>query len=245
MKLLIVAIEQDIRKIYQKMIRRIDASVIITESSSAEEAIFLVLRNQIDLILSETKLPDRSGFELASALFESKLPCKTILIFEDDNDLALEAIRSHCCGYLSKPFSSDRFNKTLSEALGSLEREQLQRNLQNNPIRKIRVNSSHGFWMDDLDQIVYCQSNGAYTQVYMSNKQKYTSSYNLGRIEELLSPFHFMRINRSIIINTRFLDRIDRYDHTCRLMFNDEELKFTLSKTYQNQFEQKQIKAYH
>ena len=65
----------------------------------------------------------------------------------------------------------------------------------------------------DLDLLAVLQANGSYTRIVYITKREYTLSINISKLEEALTAYRkdgykFLRLGRSVIINHRFLSRI-------------------------------------
>lgn len=57
--------------------------------------------------------------------------------------------------------------------------------------------------------IMWLKADGNYTEVYISDREKHVLLvHNIGRVEQLLPRRYFVRISRSVIINTHFIDRM-------------------------------------
>ncbi len=66
---------------------------------------------------------------------------------------------------------------------------------------KIAVPSPEGLLFITARDIIYCQAQSNYTELFLSDGQKITSSYTLKSFEELLSDQHFFRTHKSFLIN--------------------------------------------
>ena len=71
-----------------------------------------------------------------------------------------------------------------------------------------------------MDDIMYCQANGKYTKFFLTNRNTFLSSKNLGDYESrVLDESHFFRVHNSYIVNMRFVARIDKRDGmSCELL---------------------------
>lgn len=58
-------------------------------------------------------------------------------------------------------------------------------------------------------QVVYLESDNNYTIIHLESGQKIISSYCLSFHEKITDNQRFMRLNRSIMINKSFVDKID------------------------------------
>jgi two-component system LytT family response regulator len=65
-----------------------------------------------------------------------------------------------------------------------------------------------GFVFMNVEDIIRCEANGAYTNIYSARNEKITASKNIKEYEELLPPSIFCRIHNSHLIN---LNRIKKY----------------------------------
>src|SRR5690606_39535082 len=59
-------------------------------------------------------------------------------------------------------------------------------------------------------KIVYCKSEGKYTNFYCLDKSVYTATKNIGEFERLLNPNLFYRVHNSFIVNIQYVDKIDK-----------------------------------
>lgn len=63
--------------------------------------------------------------------------------------------------------------------------------------------------MVDLKDIIRCEADRNYTSFYLHNKTKILVSKMLKEYDLMLSPFNFLRVQQSHLVN---LDYVDRYD---------------------------------
>jgi two-component system LytT family response regulator len=60
--------------------------------------------------------------------------------------------------------------------------------------------------------IIFCESDGAYTQFHLRSGQQIMTSKNLKEYEDLLNDYDFLRIHHSYLINLREITRYIRGD---------------------------------
>jgi DNA-binding LytR/AlgR family response regulator len=60
---------------------------------------------------------------------------------------------------------------------------------------------------------------------------------NLGRIEEILAPYSFYRISRSILINQIYLSKADRQKKQCLLVKDNERVTLEISPNHIRELE--------
>lgn len=84
-----------------------------------------------DVILTDIKMNNVSGLEVAKYVFEHRLPCKVVLISGyQEFELAVQGIKYGVEDYLLKPTDVDRLEETFRKIAGQLDeaREKLRKN---------------------------------------------------------------------------------------------------------------------
>jgi two-component system LytT family response regulator len=70
----------------------------------------------------------------------------------------------------------------------------------------------------NLDELVFIQASGNYTELHFSDKKSFILTKTLSEFETMLINYNFFRIHQSYLINILFID-----------FFNSEELTLILS----------------
>ena len=65
-----------------------------------------------------------------------------------------------------------------------------------------------GYILIDPEEIVYCKSEGIYTEIYLTDDRKELSYLYLSNLEEMLRIFKFVRVSRSHLINPIFVRKL-------------------------------------
>lgn len=90
----------------------------ITTARSGEEALEILNRSQVDLLVTDLRMPGISGLELLRWVRASSPETRTILITAYGNDeVEAEAQRLEAYRYITKPFNVQDFAQTVHEAL--------------------------------------------------------------------------------------------------------------------------------
>ena len=95
--------------------------------------------------------------------------------------------------------------------------------------QKLKINTRTGFLLIDFNDILYCEADGNYTKLHLSNGAIEISTKNLGKLEPMLPHQSFKRINRSIIINSKYLYKVDRKKKVCSLHYQGKFVEIPLS----------------
>ena len=88
---------------------------------SAEQALNVIRKEQVDLMLLDIEMPKETGFELLERLRSERRRIITIILSGHQRfDYAREAINYHCYNYLLKPIGKQSLNRELSRAISFL-----------------------------------------------------------------------------------------------------------------------------
>lgn len=221
-KTLIIDDESPARQRIKHLLQPYQNVEVIQECHSGREAISAITNLQPDLIFLDIKMKDMSGFEVLEHVPSQKMP---LIIFVTAYDqYALKAFDYFAFDYLLKPFRDDRFEKSLDKVFNTLKKEETQDD-------KIRLNSlirllkqgekeviprhkslpiklAGRIYFIDIPDIQYIVASGYYIEIFTSNK-KHLLRETLTKIMDKLDGGNFLRIHRSTIINTLFLEEIN------------------------------------
>jgi DNA-binding LytR/AlgR family response regulator len=200
MKCIIIDDEKFSREILSVMILKSPDLVLVGEFENAIDAIkYLNEDHPVDLIFLDIHMPNFSGFDFVKTL---KNPPQIILV-TTDKSLAIDAFNYDCIiDYLLKPFSSERFDKSIEKAKLN-QNTNLKSRLTNQSISKeIYVNIDKRLVKIDVAEIQYIRANGDYA-IIKTDSVKYTVHTTLKKIEEKLPKPQFIKVHRSHVINAK------------------------------------------
>ncbi|MEO1513598.1 MAG: response regulator transcription factor [Bacteroidota bacterium] len=215
LKALIVEDEWNGRQMLHRMIDKFCPELeVIADSSSVDEATFLLEKHQLDVVFLDIELPGQNGFALLD-LFPN--PSFDIIFTTAYDKYAVQAFRMSAVDYLLKPINFIH----LREAVGRVKQKRqpqdkatqmahLQENLQGTTFTKIGLPTPNGYCFIELDEIVSCEASRNYSCFYLSGGKKVVVAKPLKYYEKALCQGQFYRISRSHIINLQHLDRYIR-----------------------------------
>lgn len=136
-RLLIVEDEKIIRQGLRVMVQRAPVEVEeVLECANGEEALKLLRQTQIDVLLTDVRMPHMDGISLIQRLRELPFPPLPVIISGyDDFSYAVEALRCGAKEYLLKPVSREDIAKVLN-SLESILKERSFRERQKQQILK-------------------------------------------------------------------------------------------------------------
>jgi two-component system LytT family response regulator len=103
---------------------------------------------------------------------------------------------------------------------------ELVQNLKGNSYRhfKLAIPATDGLVFINVDEIIYCEASGNYTNIHMGDGKKFIVSRTLKEYEDLLGDQEFFRIHNSYLINLNALKRYIRGEGGQVVMANDTHL---------------------
>jgi two-component system LytT family response regulator len=78
--------------------------------------------------------------------------------------------------------------------------------------------------VQDVKDIIYCESTGSYTTFYFKSGEKVMVSRGIGEFEELLKDHHFFRIHHSYLINMNEVRKYIRGEGGTVILSNGTEV---------------------
>lgn len=225
---LIVDDEERARNLLERLLSRIPGIVVCGKASSADEALEIMLSQSPELVFLDVQMPEKNGFQLVE--YVKKYLLNTTVIFVTAHaEFAINALKVAAFDYLLKPVMMNQLTETILRYKAECHQVAANRKVEmllekaNKPC-KIKFNTRSGYILVSPDEIMYCEADVNYTRLYFDRNNKEIVTVNLGRLEEILTPYSFYRISRSILINSVFLKKADRQMKKCLLVKGDEKI---------------------
>jgi DNA-binding LytR/AlgR family response regulator len=147
--------------------------------------------NDIDVLILDINMPEQTGFE-----FMESLTKEYIIIFSTAyNEFAVDAYESNAIDYLLKPYTKERFEKSINRIFNLL-------NMQKFVVNKdvfLSINIDHRKMNINTNEIKYIESFGDYLDIHLLSNVTHRTRNTMKSILEQL-PDNFVRIHRSYIV---------------------------------------------
>lgn len=236
----IVDDEPEARDIMESLLSDFSDIHVMAKEDSVNKAVKSISDYDPDLVFLDIDMPQKNGFDLVREIKDLELN-PTIIFVTAYNQYAIEAIKHSAFDYLVKPVDIDDLTETIErykvERKTAVGLDRIENLLQALQVEKLKFSTRSGYIFINPAEIIYCQAEGNYTDLYLTDGEKQTITINIGRLEHLLSNAKFSKINRSVIINKQFLTEINRKDKKCILRVNDENILFCVPPKYINSLE--------
>jgi len=167
-------------------------------ATNVTEGVSLCLKQKPNLIFLDVELGTKTGFEVIDKLqsFYNILPF--IIMTTAHDHYAKQAVNNEVLYFLSKPVDKDELQKAIARF------EKAQANQHNHLI----IKDKNGHILMQFDDIIYIEAESNYCHIYLKLAKKITVSKTMKNVE-LLLPQSFLRIHKSFIVNTQFIEKVN------------------------------------
>jgi two-component system LytT family response regulator len=205
-KVIIIDDERLAREEVKRALKNDEDFVLIGEAENADDAKVLIEKEMPDLIFLDIQMPEKSGFDLLESL--DHVPA--VLFITAYDQYAIQAFEVNALDYLMKPIREERFAKAIQKIRDTI---QLKSSLNDAVAkdRKIFIKDGEKRFFIQLDEIYLIESLDNYTRLFFQDK-KALQRRSLRQWEEILDENIFFRINRTEIINIKYIQAINTTD---------------------------------
>ena len=211
-------------------------------AKDAVQALEMMQRETYDVLLLDIGMPELSGIDLAHRLNKQAHPIPAIIFVTAHNQHAITAFDNHAVDYVLKPFSIDRINEALNVAFRRTENDRAALLLKTlphletlfaRPSIKVAIKAKGRILFIDPSEVAVIRAEGNYVLL-----EKRSGSYllreSISIVAEKLKPHGFIRIHRSVLVNTSFVEEIQPWPTGEYLLRIKGGQELTVSRMYKN-----------
>lgn len=210
---------------------------VVNSFTSPIEAIRAIDTVKPDCIFLDIEMPELDGFQLLKQL---KYHHFDLVITTAYSQYAIKAFKENAVNYLLKPIDPEDLIETVERIVLNHKNDQLGENFEHileNVIKKADFSRSqrvplpllNKVVMVELNNIIYCKADGNYTHVFMQNGKKYLLSKTIKTFFETVSSDVFLRVHKSFVVNTNYIEEYTRGDGGELLMSNKQSIPVSRS----------------
>lgn len=228
---------------------------VAAECSTGIEALDVIRSERPDVAFLDVQMKPMTGLELVSELGAEDLP--TVVFVTAYDRYAVRAFELNAVDYLLKPFDAGRFEATLERVrsrCGERLAPALKRDLRETVISVVQSLASErqpqqqqgdGRLILEIDgrvhfvdpgEVEYAEADGNYVQIHVRDRA-YTVRCAIGALEERLQPPKFLRIHRSVLINTSKIRSMEKWFHGEYVVQMGSGREFTSGRTYRQRIQ--------
>jgi two-component system LytT family response regulator len=203
---------------------------------SAENAIELIDKLKPELVFLDIEMPLMNGFELLENYHQ--IPFSVIFTTGYDQ-YAIKAIRFSALDYLLKPIDPKELVTAVHKMNVQKNHPSMEQFLmlkdhfqhRESNFNKVAIPTIEGFELIPVDQLLYCEANDNYSQLFLKNGTKVTACRTLKEIEEQLDDFDsYLRVHHSYIVNLNEAKKYVRGDGGYLIMSNGSTISVSRSR---------------
>ena len=178
------------------------------------KGIALTLSTKPHIIFLDVELGNENGFELIKEIRQFTTEMPYIIMTTGVDKYAKKAVNTDVLYFLEKPIDPDE----LVIALNKFEKKYLE--LQ----KHITIKNTEGHFFMHLETIQYIKSEINYCNIFRANQSPMLVSKTLKEIEKIL-PNQFVRIHKSYIVNSQFVQMLNTTKKKIKLSCHSENIE--------------------
>jgi two-component system LytT family response regulator len=227
-KVLVVDDERLARKDLSSMLAEYPEIELVGEAQDVPSAIKAIEELKPDLVFLDIQMPGQTGFDLMDQIdFDGKIVFVTAY-----DEYALRAFEINALDYLMKPVSHERLKKTLSR-FDSVDEVKPKNYAPLNYDDRLFTTLGTKVQFLKINSIVLIQAEGDYTYITCNDGHKGLVTKSMKEWEERLPPTHFCRVHRNSIINTNYIEEVDKwFNYTLRVRLKHIKDEVVISRRY-------------
>jgi two-component system, LytTR family, response regulator len=207
---------------------------VVGECANGFQAVKAVAELKPDLLFLDIQMPKLNGFEVLELLPE---PPAVIFVTAFDQ-YAVRAFEVHAIDYLLKPYSPERLDTALREAiarLGQTTRGQVAALLDDArqrevPVERVLVRDGTRVHVVPVDKLDYVEAQDDYVCLHSEGK-RFLKEQTMAELESLLDGTRFVRVHRSYIVNIERIARVELYAKDSRIAILQDGTKLPVSRS--------------
>ena len=236
LRAIIVEDESPARELLKAYLKKHENIELITECADGFSGVKAINDNKPDLVFLDIEMPKLTGFELIELLDE--MP--QIIFTTAYNQYAIKAFELSAVDYLMKPFSRDRFDEAIKKVFARIGQQQdtsdnirqLTQKVkeESGSIERIFVKTGNKIDVVPVEDIIHLNADDDYVEIITSDR-KYLKKETMNNYEKSLPQDIFIRVHRSSIINTNYIEKLERYGKESYIVILKDGSQVTVSKS--------------
>jgi two-component system, LytTR family, response regulator len=215
-----------------------DEIKVVASFTDPVEALKYLEQHPPDCLFLDIEMPTMDGFQFIQKLQNKEFP---VVITTAYNQYAIKALKNEAIDYLLKPIDTDDLNATISKikkfnnknyTAEKLEKILLKFN-SDSLQKKITINTDGKLLFLQSDEILFAESDGNYSTLFLSDGQKILLTKKLKEVNQILPKDTFFRIHNSFIIN---LNKIKEFLKTDGYVILQSNHKIPVSRQKKSDF---------
>jgi two-component system LytT family response regulator len=189
---------------------------LLASFTDPRASISFIKEQKPDLLFLDIRMPEMSGFDLMDEIYDD---VSEVIFVTGYNEYAITALRYSALDYLLKPVRVEDIESALKRYYQRSERILTQSkilnlkqnlNVEKNDFELVLLTKSDGEKRFRAGDIIRCEADSNYTQIFLTKGRKFTASKTLSDLENMLDENDFIRIHKSHVVNKNHIQNIGR-----------------------------------
>lgn len=243
-RVLVVDDEPTARQRMLRLLGGVPGVTVVGVCGSGREALAAVEHHDPELVFLDISMPGVDGMAVARRLSSGQGGPLVVFVTAYDEH-ALEAFRVRAADYVLKPIDQTRLREALEHARVSVRRMRAERAAMpaqgaagGLPLSmgRFAIRDGHRTHLVPVADLLWVESFGNYARVYTPTT-RYIHRATMASIAEHLAPYGFVRIHRTVIVNSAHVTQLrprgsGQYEVTL-----DTGTRLRVSRTFRNVLE--------
>jgi two-component system LytT family response regulator len=232
LRAIVVEDEETSREIIKNYLAKYCPNVeVLGEAANIDEALVLINTHELDLVFLDVEMPYGNAFDLLDKVGDRTF--ETVFVTAYDH-YAIDALNAHASYYLLKPIDIDKLIDAVKYVSEIKEQENRLQNTILKPKQtvvagKITIPLQNGFEVLQVEDILYCQADDNYTNIFLKDKKKLVSK-TLKYFEDMLTENGFARVHKSYLVNVNAITEYKKGKGGSVVLENGKEIMVSPSK---------------
>ena len=199
----VILIVEDEESIRNFMKERLSPLFIVETASNGKEALDIIRKEHIDLVISDVMMPEMNGYELCTAIKSDINLCHIPIIFltaKNDIDSKVKGLKVGAEAYIEKPFSYDYLKAQILSLLNNRQKEREAFSKRPFfPVQNMQMSKEDEEFMNKVIEVINANlKDETFNVERMAEELCLSRSSLLRKIKTLfnLSPIDFIRLIR-------------------------------------------------
>ncbi|MFI5152055.1 MAG: LytR/AlgR family response regulator transcription factor [Chitinophagales bacterium] len=216
MKAIIIDDEPLARAIIKEYLGDYTNIELVKECNDGFEGLKAIQQLEPDLVFLDIQMPKINGFEMLELIEQPP----AIIFTTAFEEFAIRAFESHAIDYLLKPFSKERFDKSIQKWLDQTSKPNPRNNVpalldaaSHSPGQNHRVvvKIAGKIKIIPVEEINYLEAADDYVKIHTKDGS-FLKNKTMNHFEQVLESSQFVRTHRSYMVNVQQITRIDPYE---------------------------------
>jgi DNA-binding LytR/AlgR family response regulator len=201
LKTLIVEDESMARASMERLVKKNDHLEWVGTCENGTDGSDFLRNNPVDLLLLDVEMPDMDGFSL---LEEMEVKPRVILTTSKE-EYAFHAFQYRVFDYLKKPVRMPVFDAAIMRLMDEINKESTTKESS----KEVYLKIENKLVRVVFKEIKYAENVGNYVKL-VTESENLIVYVTMKELMEKLPPSNFVRVHRSFIVNTDFIQDIEQ-----------------------------------